>query len=135
LALSPRHVTDGAIAPSETYPQSTDGSRRRGAPLRKTAITRAVADAVPAVLLAVMFVCFIIQVVMRYVVDSPVGWTVEVCVITWLWVVLVNVMLLALGSLLEAKAILLVIVPIFLPTALALGVDPVHFGVIVVVTR
>jgi TRAP-type C4-dicarboxylate transport system permease small subunit len=52
---------------------------------KKTA--RAVADAVPAVLLAVMFVCFIIQVFMRYVVDSPVGWTVEVCVIAWLWVV------------------------------------------------
>ena len=45
----------------------------------------------------------------------------------------VNVFLLLLGCLLEANAILLVIVPIFLPTALALGVDPVHFGVIVVV--
>lgn len=53
---------------------------------KKTA--RAVADAIPAVLLAAMFVCFIIQVFMRYVVDSPVGWTVEVCVIAWLWVVL-----------------------------------------------
>jgi C4-dicarboxylate transporter, DctM subunit len=49
------------------------------------------------------------------------------------FLLLVNVMLLALGCLLEANAILLVIVPIFLPTALALGVDPVHFGVIVVV--
>ncbi|SHF97723.1 TRAP transporter, DctM subunit [Loktanella atrilutea] len=45
----------------------------------------------------------------------------------------VNVFLLLLGCLLEANAILLVIVPIFLPTAMALGVDPVHFGVIVVV--
>lgn len=49
---------------------------------------RAVADAVPAVLLAAMFLCFIIQVFMRYVIDSPVGWTVEVCVIAWLWVIL-----------------------------------------------
>ncbi len=49
---------------------------------------RAAADAVPAVLLAAMFVSFIFQVVMRYVVDSPVGWTVEVCVIAWLWIVL-----------------------------------------------
>jgi TRAP-type C4-dicarboxylate transport system permease large subunit len=45
----------------------------------------------------------------------------------------VNVILLLLGCLLEANAILLVIVPIFLPTAISLGVDPVHFGVIVVV--
>lgn len=53
-------------------------------------ITRArqLADAVPAILLAVMFLCFIIQVFMRYVMDSPVGWTVEVCVIAWLWILL-----------------------------------------------
>tara|TARA_R110002020_G_scaffold176756_16_gene369282 strand:+ start:643 stop:1140 length:498 start_codon:yes stop_codon:yes gene_type:complete len=49
---------------------------------------RALADAVPAVLLAAMFVCFIIQVFMRYVMDDPIGWTVEVCVIAWLWILL-----------------------------------------------
>ncbi|WP_375258760.1 TRAP transporter small permease [Citreimonas sp.] len=49
---------------------------------------RALADAVPALLLATMFLCFIIQVFMRYVIDSPVGWTVEVCVIAWLWILL-----------------------------------------------
>lgn len=46
------------------------------------------ADAVPAILLAAMFLCFIIQVVMRYVMRAPVGWTVEVCVIAWLWILL-----------------------------------------------
>ena len=54
--------------------------------LVKTA--RSLADAVPAILLAALFVCFIIQVFMRYVMDSPVGWTVEVCVIAWLWILL-----------------------------------------------
>ncbi|SDK01637.1 TRAP transporter large permease [Aliiruegeria lutimaris] len=49
------------------------------------------------------------------------------------FLLMVNVLLLGLGCLLEASTILLVIVPIFLPTALALGVDPVHFGVVVVV--
>lgn len=48
----------------------------------------AFADAVPALLLAAMFVCFIVQVFMRYVIGNPVGWTVEVCVIAWLWVIL-----------------------------------------------
>lgn len=57
-------------------------------PKRWTHIARAAADAVPAVLLATMFLCFIIQVFMRYVMDSPVGWTVEVCVIAWLWILL-----------------------------------------------
>jgi TRAP-type C4-dicarboxylate transport system permease small subunit len=49
---------------------------------------RPLAESVPALLLAAMFVSFIVQVFMRYVIDSPVGWTVEVCVIAWLWVIL-----------------------------------------------
>ncbi len=55
---------------------------------RFTALARASAEAVPAILLATMFLCFIIQVFMRYVMDNPVGWTVEVCVIAWLWILL-----------------------------------------------
>jgi tripartite ATP-independent transporter DctM subunit len=49
------------------------------------------------------------------------------------FLILVNLILLVLGCLLEGTAILLVVVPIFLPTAQALGIDPVHFGVVVVV--
>ena len=45
----------------------------------------------------------------------------------------VNITLLILGCLLEGSTILLVIVPIFIPTAKALGIDLVHFGVVVVV--
>ena len=43
------------------------------------------------------------------------------------------VLFLALGCLLDATTIILVIIPLFLPTALALGVDPIHFGVVSVV--
>jgi len=45
----------------------------------------------------------------------------------------VNILLLILGCLLDASTILLVIVPILIPTAKALGIDLVHFGVVVVV--
>src|SRR5512134_3733535 len=45
----------------------------------------------------------------------------------------VNVLLLALGCFLEGTTILLVIVPVMLPTAQALGIDPVHFGIVAVV--
>jgi len=38
-----------------------------------------------------------------------------------------------LGCLLEGTTILLVIVPIMIPTARALGLDMVHFGVVVVI--
>ena len=44
-----------------------------------------------------------------------------------------NLLLLVLGCFLEGTTILLVIVPVLLPTAAALGIDPVHFGVVVVV--
>ncbi|MDE3832480.1 TRAP transporter large permease [Sinorhizobium meliloti] len=48
------------------------------------------------------------------------------------FLILVNLMLLALGTFIEALAILLLIVPVLVPTALQFGVDPVHFGVMVV---
>ena len=38
-------------------------------------------------LLTAMFATFVIQIVSRYVLDAPVGWSVEVCLTTWLWVV------------------------------------------------
>jgi tripartite ATP-independent transporter DctM subunit len=44
----------------------------------------------------------------------------------------VNVILLVLGCLLEGSTIILVVLPIFIPTAKALGIDLVHFGVVAV---
>ena len=49
------------------------------------------------------------------------------------FLLLANVVLLVLGCFLEGTTILLVIVPVLLPTAKALGIDPVHFGVVAVV--
>lgn len=46
------------------------------------------AENVAAAMLGVMFVAFLIQVVFRYVLNFPVGWTSEVTVISWLWLVL-----------------------------------------------
>lgn len=45
----------------------------------------------------------------------------------------VNLILLILGALLEGGTILLVVVPILIPTARALGIDMVHFGLVVTV--
>ena len=49
------------------------------------------------------------------------------------FLILVNVILLLLGCLLEGTTILLVVVPVLIPAAKALGIDMVHFGVMVVV--
>ena len=45
----------------------------------------------------------------------------------------INVLVLLLGCVLDATTIILVIVPLFIPAARALGIDLVHFGVLVVV--
>ncbi len=49
------------------------------------------------------------------------------------FLLLVNITLLVLGCLLEGGTILLVIVPIFIPAAQALGIDMVHFGLVVTI--
>ncbi|AOG11419.1 MULTISPECIES: TRAP transporter large permease [Rhizobium/Agrobacterium group] len=45
----------------------------------------------------------------------------------------VNLLLLVLGCFLDASTIILVIIPLFIPTCRALGIDLVHFGVVAVV--
>ena len=45
----------------------------------------------------------------------------------------VNVLLLVLGALLEGGTVLLVVVPILIPAAQSLGIDMVHFGLVVTV--
>src|SRR5215213_10500725 len=46
------------------------------------------AENVAAGMLAVMFAAFIIQIVFRYFFNFPTGWTNELTVIAWLWLVL-----------------------------------------------
>jgi len=49
------------------------------------------------------------------------------------FLLLVNALLLLLGCFLEGTTIILVILPVLLPTAASVGIDPVHFGVMAVV--
>ncbi len=46
------------------------------------------AAAVLAALLVAMFLAFLVQIAMRYVVGRPVGWTIEVSLLAWLWGIL-----------------------------------------------
>ncbi len=46
------------------------------------------AENVAAALLAVMFLAFIVQIVFRYLLNFPIGWTSELSIITWLWLIL-----------------------------------------------
>lgn len=46
------------------------------------------AENVLAAMLAAMFAAFILQIIFRYVLNLPIGWTNEVSVILWIWLVL-----------------------------------------------
>lgn len=46
------------------------------------------AENVLAAMLGIMFVAFIIQIVCRYLINLPIGWTQEITVIMWIWLVL-----------------------------------------------
>ncbi|OEO28230.1 permease [Devosia insulae DS-56] len=64
--------------------------------------------------------------------------TISATLLAWdldptMFLIAVNILLLLLGCVLEGTTILLVIVPVLIPTAQALGIDMVHFGVVVVV--
>ena len=56
--------------------------REAGAWLRRRA------ENVLAALLGIMFVAFILQIVFRYFFNFPVGWTTELTLVAWLWMVL-----------------------------------------------
>jgi len=46
------------------------------------------AENILAAMLAVMFAAFIIQIMFRYLINLPIGWTQELTVILWIWLVL-----------------------------------------------
>ncbi len=50
----------------------------------------------------------------------------------WLILLMINVLLLVVGCIMETTAILLIAVPTLLPLILMLGIDPVHFGLVIV---
>ncbi len=52
---------------------------------------------------------------------------------TWVFLLVVNVVLLAAGNVMEPSSILLIMAPILFPIINKLGVDPIHFGILMAV--
>jgi C4-dicarboxylate transporter DctM subunit len=51
----------------------------------------------------------------------------------WLFLIMINVLLLIGGSFMEPAGLLLIAAPILFPVAIKLGIDPIHLGIIMVV--
>lgn len=60
------------------------------------------------------------------------GWLTQTVTSPIMYLLLVNVILLIVGCFMEAIAAMLILIPILVPPALALGIDPIQFGVVVV---
>lgn len=51
----------------------------------------------------------------------------------WVFLLVVNILLLLAGNVMEPSSIVLIMAPILFPVAMSLGIDPVHFGILIVV--
>ena len=50
----------------------------------------------------------------------------------WVFLLLVNLLLLVLGCFMPSAPVIIMLTPILLPTAVIMGIDPIHFGVVMV---
>jgi tripartite ATP-independent transporter DctM subunit len=60
------------------------------------------------------------------------GWLIALTTNPLVYLLIVNVLLLVAGCFMEALAAMLVLIPILVPTALKLGIDPIQFGLVFV---
>jgi C4-dicarboxylate transporter DctM subunit len=61
------------------------------------------------------------------------AWVTHMNLEPWQFLVIVNITLLLAGQFMEPSSIILILAPLFLPIAKALGIDPIHLGVIMTV--
>lgn len=60
-------------------------------------------------------------------------WVVDQNLAAWQFLLVVNLVLLLAGQFMEPSSIILILAPLFLPIAVALGIDPIHLGIIMTV--
>ncbi len=65
----------------------------------------------------------------HHLAELIIGWGLS----PWMFLIVVNLLLLMAGNFMEPSAILLIMAPILFPIALQLGIDPIHLGIIMVV--
>lgn len=51
----------------------------------------------------------------------------------WMFLIVVNVLLFVMGQFMEPSSVVMIMTPLLLPIAVSLGIDPIHFGIIMVV--
>jgi C4-dicarboxylate transporter DctM subunit len=79
---------------------------------------------------AMLFAHFLtIENVPQIITNALLAWDVNAI----MFLILVNILLFFAGDFMEPSAIIMIMVPLLLPVAVALGIDPIHFGIVIVV--
>jgi tripartite ATP-independent transporter DctM subunit len=66
------------------------------------------------------------------VTEAIAQWVLSITDDRWVFLLLVNLFLLFVGCFMETIAAITILVPVLLPIAIKLGIDPVHFGLVMV---
>ncbi len=66
------------------------------------------------------------------VTEAIAQWVLSITDDKWVFLILVNLFLLFVGCFMETIAAITILVPVLLPIAIKLGIDPVHFGLVMV---
>lgn len=101
-------------------------------------------DAVPILMATVRVSCMIMFIIAGAMVLSRVLTTLQIApaiiqffedqqVSQWVFVILMNILWLVMGTVMEVASIMLITLPIAFPVAVSLGIDPIWFAVIMVI--
>ncbi len=60
------------------------------------------------------------------------SWIISVAPEPWMFLVAVNVLLLFVGTFMEPNSAILVLAPLFYPIVMQMGINPIHFGIIMI---
>ena len=66
------------------------------------------------------------------VTDAVAAWVLSFTHSPWVFLLLANLLMLFVGCFLEPTAAILILVPVLMPVVMQLGIDPVHFGLVMV---
>jgi C4-dicarboxylate transporter DctM subunit len=105
--------------------------------VRLRELPRVVADAakVTAMLMFIIGNAYLFAFVLttEQVPQTMTQWITELGLPPWAFLIVLNLLLLAAGSFMEATSVVLIFAPIMFPIATALGINPIHLGIIMTV--
>ena len=107
----------------------------RGVPLRDffKALTHSVRSAAAIMIIIAMALAFGHLITETGIAQKTLDLMERLDIQPWQFLLFVNLILIVLGMFLEVFSILLIMVPIVLPLLAPLGIDPIHFGVMLVI--